>query len=254
MRLTMVAAAGVAVCLGWPGVAAQRDRDEVTEEIKRTVRLARDSSVDIHGINGLVNVETDRGLTAGEVRISVRASSQAAIDRRPIVIESTANSLAIRTKEDDQRNRGREWVRYDVRARLPREISLDVSSVNGNVTIGDIAGEVELSGINGAVRVMHAGSVSRLSSINGHTSIEVERLSARGLRVSALNGGVEIRLPETLDADIDAFGVNGGIDLDLPVILIGKQRRGQINGRIGKGGPPITISSVNGGVRLKSSR
>jgi osmotically-inducible protein OsmY len=254
MRLTMVAAAGVAVCLGWPGVAAQRDRDEVTDEINRTVRLARDSSVDIHGINGLVNVETARGLTTGEIRISVRASSQAAIDRRPIVIESTANSLTIRTKEAEQRSRDREWVRYDVRARLPREINLEASSVNGNVTLSDIAGEVELSGINGAVRVMHAGSVSRLSSINGHTSIEVERLSERGLRVSSLNGGVEIRLPETLDADIDTSSVNGGIDLDLPVTLIGRQRRGQINGRIGKGGPPITISSVNGGVTIGRSR
>jgi hypothetical protein len=38
------------------------------------------------------------------------------------------------------------------------------------------------------------------------------------------------------------------------VTLIGRQRRGQITGRIGKGGPPITISSVNGGVTIGRSR
>jgi DUF4097 and DUF4098 domain-containing protein YvlB len=226
---------------------------DVTDQINKTVTLAPGSDVAVRGINGTVNIETwdsDRA----EISVSIKASDTAAMERRPIIIDNTPNSLVIRTIEDKE-GRGsrweRGWVRHEVRVKMPKSVNLKVSSVNGTVDVGAITGEVGLSSINGRVEVAQAGTASNLSSINGGVSLTLLRLGEGGLRVSSVNGGVEIGLPSATNAEIDVNSVNGGVNSDLPITILGEMKRGQLRGRVGEGGPPITITSVNGGVTLR---
>jgi DUF4097 and DUF4098 domain-containing protein YvlB len=226
---------------------------DVTNQINRTVTLAPGSNVKIQSINGLVSIETWDSDQA-EINITVRASDIAAMERRPIIIEPTPNSLTIRVDEDKEgRRRGedRGWVRHEARLKLPKNVNLKVTSVNGKVDIGAITGEVGVSSVNGGVMVAQAGTATQLSSINGGISISLLRLGEGGLRVNSINGGVKIGLPSETGAEIDVHSINGGIDSDLPITVVGEMKRGQLRGRVGDGGPPITISSVNGGVTLR---
>jgi DUF4097 and DUF4098 domain-containing protein YvlB len=229
------------------------DSSDVTNQINRTVTLAPGSNVKVQSINGLVSIETWDGDRA-EINISVRASDTVAMERQPIIIDATPNSLTIRVEEDREgRRRGwdRGWVRHEVRLRLPKSINLTISSVNGKVDVGAITGEIGVSSVNGGVVVAQAGTATRLSSINGGISVSLLRLGEGGLRVSSVNGGVKIGLPSETSAEIDVNSINGGIDSDLPITVIGEMKRGQLRGRVGDGGPPINISSVNGGVTLR---
>ncbi|MFN0109825.1 MAG: DUF4097 family beta strand repeat-containing protein [Blastocatellia bacterium] len=226
---------------------------EVTDQINKTVTLAPGSNVRITGFNGRVTVETSESNNA-EINIQVKASSQEAMDRKPVVIEHTANTLVIKTENDKEGGKGgwdRGHVNHTVNVRLPRSSNLKVSSVNGGVTIGQLAGEVGVSSVNGRVKVELAGTVADLSSINGGVSVTMMKLSAAGLRVSSVNGGVEIGIRGDVNADVDVHGVNGGIDSDLPISAQGEMKRGQLVGKIGSGGAPIKITSVNGGVTLR---
>lgn len=244
--------------LGWaliPGGHAKASNvGDVQDQINKTVTLSPGSNVRVSGINGFVIVETSDSDRA-EINIQVKASSQEAMDRRPIIVENTANSLTIRTENDREGKNhwDRGWVRHEVRLRLPRAISLKVSSVNGKVEVGQITGEIALSSINGRVDVAQAGTATELSSINGHTSVSIKNLSAGGLRVSSINGGVEIGLPAGTNADVEVRSVNGGINADIPINVIGEMRRGQLVGKLGSGGAKIAINSVNGGVTLRSN-
>jgi DUF4097 and DUF4098 domain-containing protein YvlB len=229
------------------------DSSDVINQINKTVTLAPGSNVKIQNINGLVSIETwdsDRA----EINITVRASDTAAMERRPIIIEDTPNSLTIRVDVDRElRRRGedREWVRHEARLKLPKRINLKVSSVNGKVDVGAITGEVDVNSVNGGVIVAQAGTATQLSSINGGISISLLRLGEGGLRVHSVNGGVKIGLPSETNAEIDVHSINGGIDSNLPITVVGEVKRGQLRGRVGDGGPPITITSVNGGVTLR---
>jgi hypothetical protein len=250
MRITLLAlVVGAAACSVLPGTAAQTA--EVTDQVNRSIELASGSDVRISGINGQVYVETAEGLAAAELRVTIEASSREAMERRPLIVENTPDTLIVRTETD---GRGswwrREWVRHEVRVRLPRNVNLRVSGVNGRVDVGEIGGTVGLSGINGRTTVVHAGSASAIDGINGRTTISVARLEDQGLRVSGINGGISIGLPDDLNADIDVSAVNGGVDSDLPLTVTGDVRRGRLRGSLGSGGPPIVISAVNGGVRL----
>ncbi|MGH9854823.1 MAG: hypothetical protein ACREBD_33750 [Blastocatellia bacterium] len=229
------------------------DSGDVTDQINKTVTLAPGSNVKVQSINGFVSIETwdsDRA----EINITIRASDTAAMERRPIIIEDTPSSLTIRVEEDREgRRRGwdRGWVNHEVRLKLPKSINLKISGVNGKVDVGAIAGEVGVSGVNGGVMVAQAGTATQLSGINGGISVSLLRLGEGGLRVSGINGGVKIGLPSETSAEIDVHSVNGGINSDLPVTVIGEVKRGQLRGRVGDGGPPITITGVNGGVTLR---
>jgi hypothetical protein len=120
------------------GQTRATDSGEVTNQINRTVTLAPGADVKIQSINGLVSVETWDGDRA-EINISVRASDIAAMERQPIIIEATPNSLMIHVEEDKEgRRRGgdRGWVRHEARLKLPKSVNLKVSSVKAKLTSG----------------------------------------------------------------------------------------------------------------------
>ncbi|MBO0720773.1 MAG: hypothetical protein J2P41_08120 [Blastocatellia bacterium] len=235
---------------GWHW-AARTAGQEVNEQINKTITLAPGSDVSVRGINGPVTVETGEGDQA-EIDIKIRAASREAIERKPLSVENTPNSLTIRTVENKEGRRGdHEWVRHEVHLKLPRNVSMNISGVNGAVDVGPIEGGIVINGINGRVDVAQAGTATKLSGINGGIKISLARLGEGGLHVSGINGGVEIGFPTSIDADIDVTGVNGSVDSDLPITLLGEMKRGQLKGTIGAGGKLISISGINGGVKLR---
>lgn len=235
------------------GQSRTADSGDVTNQINKTVTLAPGSNVKVNIISGEIKAETwdsDRA----EISINVKASDVAAMERQPILIEDTPNSLTIRVEDDKEgRKRGRDrgWVNHDVRLKLPKNINLNASSVNGGIDVGAITGEVTASSVNGGIVIAQAGTATKLSSVNGSISISLLRLSEGGLRVSTVNGGVKIGLPSETNAEINFSSVNGSVNSDLPITVVGEMRHGQLRGRVGDGGPSITISSVNGGVTLR---
>jgi DUF4097 and DUF4098 domain-containing protein YvlB len=225
---------------------------EVSEQINKTVTLAAGSNVRVSGINGPVTIETGEGDRA-EIDIRIKAASREAIERRPLTIENTPNSLTIRTIENKE-GRGRDrdgGVKHVVRLILPRSINMNISGINGGVDVGPIEGEIVVNGINGRVDVAQAGTATVINGINGGIRISLARLGEGGLRVNGINGGVEIGFPESMNADVDVSSVNGSVDSDLPITLLGELKRGQLRGTIGSGGARITISGINGRVQLR---
>lgn len=228
---------------------------DVQDQINKSLTLSPGTDVRVSSFNGYVKIETWDSDKA-EINIQVKASSQEAMNQRPVIIDHTGNTLVIRTENDREgRKWGRDqgWVRHEVNLRLPRAISLKVSSVNGAVNVGQITGAIGVSSVNGQVEIAQAGTATELSSINGRTSIAVNGIGDGGLRVSSINGGVEIRLPESTNADVEVRSVNGGINADIPINVIGEMRRGQLTGKLGSGGAKITVTSVNGGVTLRGN-
>ena len=225
----------------------ERDFTE-RDEINQTYELSPGARVEVRGINGTVDIETASVSTA-EVHIIRSARSREELNYRKIIVEHSANSLVIRSEKENER--GDHNVRQRVILRLPREVDLSVSGVNGRTNVGEIDGPVKLSGINGAVEVGQAVGHSDISGINGRVRINIARLSDRGINVSGINGGVELRFSEDLNADLDVSGINGSVNTDVAnVTVVGKFSRQNFRAKIGAGGTPITVKGVNGAVRL----
>lgn len=227
-----------------------RDDSDFAErdEINQTYQISAGARVEVRSINGTVDIETASGNTA-EVHVVRSARNRDDLNYNKIIIEHTANSLIVR-RENDRDTSGHN-VRQRVTLKLPRQIDLNVSGINGRTTVGEIDGPVRLSGINGKVDVAQAVGYSDISGINGHVKINISQLSERGIRVSGVNGGVELRFSEDLNADLEVTGINGSVNTDVTnVTVMGKFSRQNFRAKIGSGGTPIVVTGINGSLKL----
>jgi hypothetical protein len=235
-----------------------RDRDRSSEdsdfsekdEFHQTYQLSAGARVEVRGINGAVDIETAPGSTA-EVNVVRSARTREDLEFHKVLVEQTATSLVVQGEKDRSgSDRGRN-VRQRVTLRLPRQVDLAVSGINGRTTVGEIDGPVKLSGINGRVEVAQAMGYSDISGINGQVKMTISQLGERGIHVSGVNGGVELSFAEDLNADLDVTGINGSVTPAVAnVTVMGKLDRQNFHAKIGAGGSPIKVSGVNGHVKL----
>ena len=221
------------------------------EEIRRSFRLAPGTRVEVSGIHGAVKIETSDTDTA-EVYVVRSARRREDLKFRRINVEQTAEGLMVRrVRESEEPN---VKVRHRVVLRLPRRIELLTESINGGVSIGEIDGPVKLRSINGGAEVALATGYTEISSINGGVTMTIAHLGERGVRVKSVNGGVDLRFTQDLNADLDVSRFNGGVSAELAnVTVLIREKHLRFQARIGRGGIPITISQVNGGVSLSRS-
>ena len=148
---------------------------------------------------------------------------------------------------------GREWWSVSYRINVPRQNDLDLSANNGGVSITGVSGTIRFDTTNGGVRLRELGGDVRGETRNGGLTVELSgsRWDGAGLDVETSNGGVNLTIPEGYNADLTTRTVNGGFRTDFPMTIQGElsPRRG-ISTTLGSGGPPVSVRTTNGGVRI----
>jgi hypothetical protein len=236
------------------GASGNNSPSEARDEFRKSFELQPGARVEVQGINGKLTIITSDTTTA-EVHVVRTAKNNDSLGRREVIVEQTSTGLLVKGKQ--ARHAGL-WEHLfgkdpneEVTIRAPRQIALVLKGINGRVTSGDIDGPLEAKGINGRAELGQASESAEIGGINGNVSVTLNKLGNQGVRVSGVNGGIELRLGSALNADLTAKGMNGSIRSEIPDVVIDKDEFGsRYSARIGSGGSPITISGVNGNVRL----
>ena len=236
----------------WPLVInSDKQSAGAREEIRKSFDLAGGARVEVSGINGWVKIETSDRKTA-DIYIERLGDSQEALNRRKITIEKTADGLTIRGEKGDGSFISRMFSsnpQEHVTLRLPQNISLVATGVNGSVTSGGIAGSLEVSGVNGKVDIAQAAGSAKISGINGNVSVGLARIG-KGVDISGINGNIELQLSDDVNAKLEAHGMNGHVTSDLPNVIVDKSSHGSYSAQIGNGSGSISASGINGNIRL----
>lgn len=274
--------------VGQKGMPGGKDDLPERDEFQRTYTLTPGAGVEVSGISGSVEVETSDA-AAAEVRVVRTARSRADLAYRNVLVERRASGLLVRGEDEREGAvpRGVE-VRVRVLLRIPRNVALNVKTISGTATVGDIDGTVQISNISGAARLgnvrgtltaskisgpLNVGNVGErvqlmdisgnvtlgqavghldLKGISGNIKATVARLDRRGILVANVSGGIELRFADTLNADVIGRRVNGQVILNVPdVAWQYSPERTLIKARIGTGGTPISIVGVSGTVRFE---
>ncbi len=238
------------------GIPADNSESVTSDETRKSFELKPGDRVSVQGINGTVEIQTSDTKTA-EVVVKRTADSPSALRRREIIIEQTSDGLVVRGHENQmglwEHLFGRN-PKEEVTIKAPRQIALSLKGVNGRVTTGNIDGSLEVKGINGRVELGQANGFAEISGINGSVSVGLRQLGERGARLSGINGNIELRLTSDLNADLTAKGMNGRLSSEIPAVTVDKDDHGShYFAHIGTGGALITISGINGNVRLTSA-
>jgi hypothetical protein len=224
-----------------------------SDEIRKTFNLKPGAHIEVQGINGKVDIQTSDTTTA-EVYVLRTADDPGALRHREMIVEQTSEGLLVRSK---QAHTGL-WdhlfgkdPQEEVTIKAPRAIALTVRGVNGKINTGDIDGALEVQGVNGRVDLGSASESAEIGGVNGSVSVGLNRLGERGARISGVNGGIELRLANGLNADLNAHGMNGTVRSEIPEVTVAKEDAwSRYSAHIGRGGPSIEISGINGNVRL----
>ena len=141
-------------------------------------------------------------------------------------------------------------VSFDVR--VPKGVKVDVSTVNGPVTIDGVAAEVKANTVNGPIKAETAVGPMRATTVNGPIVARIDSLAGDGnVILTTVNGSVLAELPERLNADLEMSTVNGRFSSDYPLNVTGTINPRHLRTTLGTGGRQIKLKTVNGSVTLR---
>ena len=224
-----------------------------TEEFHQAYCLSANGRIELQNINGPVQIKAwDRD----EVKVDAikRAGSKHDLDEVQIKINSSKNSLSIRTEYARHEH---SWTRNDPGSvdyvlTVPRNSRLDeISLVNGDLEIEGVGGEVRASCVNGRLRAIGLSGRAELSTVNGNLEANFDRLSSP-VELSSVNAKVLLTLPSDAKADIDASTVSGSISNDFGIRVANHKWVGhELNGKLGGGGTRVHVNNLNGRVEIR---
>lgn len=140
-------------------------------------------------------------------------------------------------------------VKFTVK--VPAGVEFVGVTVNGDIVAADLPDDAHVTTVNGDIDVTSKGSVEA-TTVNGSIEATMGRSGWTGeLEFTTVNGGIRVTMPPSVDADVKASTVNGSVDSDFSITMQGRMRRGSIQGRIGKGGPQLELTTVNGSIELR---
>jgi DUF4097 and DUF4098 domain-containing protein YvlB len=206
-----------------------RGGTEYTESFSRTVRLGRT------GMFSLQNVSGDIVITGGggdDVRVEAtkrvrhpnEAEAKSILSEVQIRIEEGSGRVDVRTDYPSRRN----WSGgVDFQVTVPRDASVNVRSVSGDVRVTNANGELRAETVSGDIIISSARRVGLVKSVSGDLQITdaeagelrfesvsgdvvVNKLKANGLDVNAVSGDVRISDVETGRATLRA--VTGDVE------------------------------------------
>ena len=228
-------------------------------------RLAAGKRLEVKGVNGDVRAVLASGAEAVvNARKHARRSDPDEVEIKVVESDQGITICAVyptppRARQENSCEPGERWhsstnnndVVVDFEVEVPAGIEFNGQTVNGEMSAEGLKGDVRASTVNGSVRVSTTG-LAEASTVNGSVYAQMGRADwTNDLEFSTVNGGITLILPGKLDTDIRANTVNGDIETDWPLTITGRFSNRRIRGTIGAGGRGLSLSTVNGEIRLK---
>jgi hypothetical protein len=155
---------------------------------------------------------------------------------------------------------------------VPRNLKVDVETVNGAVAVngtgGDLRAEttngaVDVSGIhgkirlgstNGAISAADAAGTVVAETTNGSIEVDLKQVDRGGdMTFETTNGHITLKVPHDIQASISASTTHGNVSTDLQV-LHGKSTKHHLDGDVNGGGGRLHLASTNGGIDIMSQK
>jgi hypothetical protein len=254
-----------------------------TRTLTRTLRFgAGERTLDVRTVSGSIHVvAADVSDVEVQVRRVTRARSDADLSEaeREVTLDFLDNESRVRAvvREaagvvcgEPSNNRSGVWrPRYEVAfefvIRVPRRINLQLCAINGDeIRVEGTDGEFEVNHLNGRITMAGIRGSGSAETLNGAIQVSFVEAPRAASWFKTLNGSVEATLPAGVSADLQLKTRYGELltDFDvqvLPLPAAAAERRnghfvyrsdGSAHVRVGRGGPPISMETMNGDVRV----
>jgi hypothetical protein len=213
----------------------------------KTFPLDEDATFSLKNVRGNITVEAwDK--PQAQITVIKRGSES---DRKSaqVYFKNDEHGLALRTAY--QRGGDKSDVVFQIK--LPRQVeNVQLNTVNGDIKLSDVSGKITAQTVNGLVDLANVTSVNKAQSVNGDIKAVLKEAGSEPMEFKNVNGNIDLQIKGDLDANLEASAVRGSITIDDQFgVQVQKQIPGQkASGKIGDGGTPLKITTVNGSIKL----
>ncbi len=239
--------------------------DAATQDFEWRGELDRGDAVEVRGINGrieavpasgtrvMVTAEKHEGRKGDVEAVTFDVVEHGGGVTICAMYPSRPGKRANRCAPGDTRlNNHDNDTRVDFRIEVPAGVDLVAGTVNGDVDVRRVAGDVRASTVNGDVNVESGGNAQG-STVNGSIRATMGADLHSDLEFNTVNGSVTVTLPSGANADVEASTVNGSMTSDFPLTVQGRFSNRRMRGTIGDGGYRLRLETVNGGIEIRRS-
>jgi DUF4097 and DUF4098 domain-containing protein YvlB len=206
MRVQRLGIAALALLIALPAAAQDRRGDEQTERISRKFKIGATGRLTLSNISG------DIALTAGSGdEVTLEAVKRTRGDRSElssvvIEIDDRPGRVDIRTRHTARRDR----ASVDYTVTVPRDATVDLSSISGNVRAANVQGALRAQSVSGTVVVSGSTNVEFAKSISGDVELTGSAPDAR-ITGSTVSGAVRARDLKTRALSLSAISGNAEV-------------------------------------------
>ena len=225
----------------------------ISKEFNHSYPLQPGGTFELQNVNGTVEVQ---GWDKDVVEVhAVKTAKVKESDLARVSIEVNANPGSVSVMTRYPQNEGVE-VAVEYTVHVPRGARVEhLGTVNGTVRVAGVDEVEELHTVNGSIEVFGADNTVHARTTNGNVRLELARIhGAAGILAETTNGSVLLALPSDAQADLEARCLNGNFQSELPVEMQSSQKPRVMHGKIGQGGVPIKLHTINGGIRVVALR
>jgi DUF4097 and DUF4098 domain-containing protein YvlB len=242
-----------AMVLVWTLAVAAVPGFAISKEFNQSYPLQPGGTFDLQNVNGTVEVQ---GWDQDVVEVhAVKTAKLRESDLERVSIDVNANAGGVSIATRYPQNEGVE-VAVEYTIHVPHSAKLEhLGTVNGTLRVAGVDEVDELRTVNGNIEVFGADSTVHARTTNGNVRLELSHVHGiGGTLAETTNGSVVLALPANSQADLEARCLNGNFLSELPVEMQSSLKPRELHGKLGRGGVPIKLHTVNGGIRLVALR
>jgi hypothetical protein len=229
-----------------PGFAISKDYD-------RAYPLQPGGTFELQNVNGTVEVQGWDQDVVEVHAVKTAKLKESDLARVSIEVNATAQGVSVATRYPQ--NEGVE-VAVEYTIHVPHGARVEhLGTVNGTLIVAGVDRVEELHTVNGNIEVYGADSTVHAHTTNGNVRLELSNVyGVSGTLAETTNGSVVLALPANAQADLEARCLNGNFLSELPVAMENSLRPRELHGKLGQGGAPIKLHTINGGIRVVALR
>ena len=221
----------------------------LSKDFNQSYPLQPGGTFELQNVNGTVDVQ---GWNRDEVAVhAVKTAKQSEADLERVSIEVDARPDCVSIATRYPQNEGVEVaVEYTIHVPFGARVE-HIGTVNGTLRVSGLENVEDLHNVNGNIEVFEAGGNIHAHTTNGNVHLELAHAPEKpGVTAETTNGSLVVAVLSDLQAEIEARCLNGNFYSELPITMESTQRPREMHGKLGHGGPPIHLRTVNGGIRL----
>lgn len=239
----------------WPWFWPDKANFIVDGSFSESVPVAGHSRIHLDAVNGEIVITGQPGATSVTVTAEMQVGSnvsrpdaETGLNQLGILVADGSDEIFVQTLPPKTMDGRKYVVNYTIT--VPSDLAVDVTQVNGHVTIEAIESSLFVEVANGNVYLSDIYGVATVSVESGSVDGIVTLPPGGELMISTGIGDIDLRIPASTSAELSALVGFGAITWDNLDLLNVVHTNRSLTGTLGEGTGLIDLDTRNGNINV----